>query len=99
MGNAHTGIGRASKSPLARLTAFVIAVPGAVRFAPAQTVPGAGFEPARPCGPRGLSPLRLPVPPPGPDATLTGPPTPPGTTAPPAGRRPRRRRPRPTPPE
>src|SRR5918996_5357821 len=28
-------------------------------------VPGAGFEPARPCGQRGLSPLRLPVPPPG----------------------------------
>jgi hypothetical protein len=29
-------------------------------------VPGAGFEPARPFGPGGLSPLRLPVPPPGP---------------------------------
>ena len=29
-------------------------------------VPGAGIEPARPCGRRGLSPPRLPVPPPGP---------------------------------
>ena len=28
-------------------------------------VPGAGIEPARPCGRRILSPLRLPVPPPG----------------------------------
>ena len=28
-------------------------------------VPGKGFEPSHPCGPGGLSPLRLPVPPPG----------------------------------
>ena len=28
-------------------------------------VPGAGLEPARPCGQRILSPLRLPIPPPG----------------------------------
>jgi len=32
---------------------------------PHQPVPGAGIEPARPCGQRGLSPPRLPVPPPG----------------------------------
>jgi hypothetical protein len=31
-----------------------------------RTVPGVGFEPTRPCGLGGLSPLRLPVSPPGP---------------------------------
>ncbi len=33
-------------------------------------VPGAGLEPARPCGRGILSPLRLPVPPPGLTTTL-----------------------------
>ncbi len=28
-------------------------------------VPGVGLEPTRPCGQRILSPLRLPIPPPG----------------------------------
>ena len=35
-------------------------------------VPGAGLEPARPCGQRILSPLRLPIPPPGLPAELSG---------------------------
>ena len=35
-------------------------------------VPGAGLEPARPCGQRILSPLRLPVPPPGHRSGLSG---------------------------
>ncbi len=34
-----------------------------------RAVPGAGIEPARSCDPRVLSPLRLPVSPPGPGAT------------------------------
>ena len=37
-----------------------------LRYAPnVLLVPQAGLEPARPCGPQGLSLLRLPVPPPG----------------------------------
>ena len=35
-------------------------------------VPGAGLEPARPCGQRILSPLRLPIPPPGLQIKLSG---------------------------